>query len=82
MASRSNSGIAQKLMIKYGLPGHPNETEISTWRDRTNQLIALGRDREEAGRAAAKETFTGFETHVYASEADDILSLLDAAGDR
>ena len=78
----ASQNVAHRLMIKYGLPGHPTETEISTWRIRTNQLIALGTAKESAGRAAAKEIFTGFETRVYASEADDIISLLDAAGDR
>lgn len=82
MAIRGGRSLGQALMIKYGLPDAPTETTIRIWRIRTNQLIAEGRGREQAGRAAAAETFPGFETRVYASEADDIISLLDAAGNR
>jgi len=82
MAIRGGRSLGQALMIKYGLPDAPNETAIRVWRIRTNQLIAEGSLREAAGRKAAIESFVGFETRVYASEADDIISLLDAAGNR
>lgn len=82
MATRGDGGVGRRLMIKYGLPSEPNDTLITQWRIRTNQLIAGGTLRETAGRTAAVETFTGVGTHVYASEADDITSLLDAARNR
>lgn len=82
MATRSGGNVAQRLMIKYGLPSAPSDSLIALWRTRTNLLIAEGTQREAAGRTAAAKTFSGFETHVYASEADDISSLLDAAGNR
>jgi hypothetical protein len=69
-------------MIKYGLRGAPGDAAITRWRTRTNQLIAQGEGNESAGRTAAAEIFPDFETHFYASEADDILSLLNAAGNR
>lgn len=82
MAIRGGRSIGWALQIKYGLPGEPSDSAIRLWRIRTNQLIAEGREREAAGRVAAAESFTGFQTKVYASEADDISSLLDAAGGR
>lgn len=82
MAIRGGRSLGQALMIKYGLPDAPTETAIRVWRIRANQLIAEGSLRETAGRKAAIESFVGFETRVYASEADDIISLLDAAGNR
>lgn len=82
MATRGDDDLGRRLMIKYGLPDYPSDPSIRLWRTRTNQLIAEGNGREAAGRKAASETFVGFETRVYASEADDITSLLDAAGNR
>jgi hypothetical protein len=82
MATRGGADAARALMIKYGLRAGPNDTLISQWRVRTNQLIAGGIEGERAGRTAAAEIFPDFQTHVYASEADDISSLLDAAGNR
>jgi hypothetical protein len=66
-------------MIKYGLPREPDENLISRWVALTEQMIAQGRGRDEAARSAAATIFPGFETCKYASVADDIESLLDAA---
>jgi len=82
MATRGGAGAGHALMIKYGLRTSPNDALIAQWRIRTNQLIAGGIEGERAGRTAAAEIFPDFKTHVYASEADDISSLLDAAGNR
>ena len=82
MATRGGADAGRRLMIKYGLGAYPSDTLIAQWRIRTNQLIAQGVADERAGRTAAAETFADFETHVYASEADDISSLLDAARNR
>lgn len=68
-----------QLMIKYGLPREPEDSLIQRWVTLTEQLIAQGRGREEAARSAAATVFPGFETCKYASVADDIESLLDAA---
>lgn len=75
------ANIGHKLMIKYGLPEAPSDDQIALWKERTTTFIQQGYDREESGKASAKLTFVGYETHVYASEADDIVALLDAAGD-
>jgi len=82
MATRGGGNAGYGLMIKYGLRGAPSDTLVAQWRIRTNQLIAAGISGEQAGRTAAAEIFPDFNTHVYASEADDISSLLDAAGNR
>lgn len=82
MALRGGRGVGWALQIKYGLPSEPSDPTIRLWRIRANQLIAEGKAREDAGQTAAAETFVGVGTRVYASEADDISSLLDAAGDR
>lgn len=66
-------------MIKYGLPREPDENAISQWVALTERLIEQGRGRDEAARSAAATIFPGFETCKYASVADDIESLLDAA---
>lgn len=82
MATRGNGDVGRRLMIKYGLPSAPLDSLITLWTTRTNQLIREGTQPEAAGRTAAAAIFTGFQTHVYASEADDITSLLDAARNR
>lgn len=79
MASRGNLTIYDRLRIKYGLPDNPTTDAVSRWSARTNQLIAEGKSREGAGRIAAAGIFPGFETRVYASEADTIDTLLTEA---
>jgi hypothetical protein len=82
MATTGDADLARRLMIKYGLPDYPNDASIRLWRVRTNQYIVEGNDGETAGRKAASDTFAGFDTRIYRSEADDIVSLLDAARNR
>lgn len=74
--------IGHQLMIKYGLRGAPSSELSDRWVQLTESLIRQGNSAESAGRIAASQLFPDFETHVYASEADAISSLLDAARDR
>ena len=74
------ANIGHRLMIKYGLPNAPSSDLITRWRTVTNSLIGQGFSAESSGRSAAKQIFPGFETRFYASEADDIVTRLDAAG--
>ena len=69
-------------MIKYGLGGGPSQALSDQWVQLTDALIRQGFSAEEAGRRAAAQTFPDFETHVYASEADTITSLLTRAKDK
>ena len=75
------AGVGHNLMIKYGLPRAPSDELVAQWKTATEKLINDGYAAESSGNAAAKQIFPGYNTHVYASEADDISSLLDAAGD-
>jgi hypothetical protein len=79
MASRGQLSIYDKLRIKYGLPDNPTPELVDRWRERTEQNIKAGYSREGAGRVAAAGLFPGFETRVYASEADTIDTLLTEA---
>ncbi len=74
--------IRHNLRIKYGLRNDPAQDLVRRWVQTTESLIRAGEARERAGRVAASEIFPDFNTMVYASEADDIESLLDAAKDR
>lgn len=74
--------IGHNLMIKYGLPRAPSQDLIDRWIRTTEALIQQGHEREIAGSAAAKQIFPGFQTHMYASEADTIESLLGRARDK
>lgn len=76
------ASVGHRLMIKYGLRQAPDDNLIARWRMLTSTLIAEGSTAEDAGSAAAKQIFPGYQTVFYASEADDIVSLLNAAGDR
>ncbi|WP_162455071.1 hypothetical protein [Pseudoxanthomonas kalamensis] len=71
--------ISHSLFIKYGLPRAPNSTEIDRWVQLTDAYIRQGYEREAAGAMAAKATFYGYNTVIYASEADSIDALLSAA---
>lgn len=73
------AGAGHSLMIKYGLPSAPPKELIDRWLVSTENLIKQGYSREAAGSAAAKVIFPGCGTHLYASEADDIETLLSAA---
>lgn len=73
------ANIGHQLMIKYGLGSAPSQALADLWLSRVQALKASGHNDEEAGRLAAKQTFSDYETHKYASVADDIESLLDAA---
>jgi hypothetical protein len=74
--------IGRNLMIKYGLRTAPSSTLSDQWVQLTDALIRQGHSPEQAGRAAAKQLFPDFGTHVYASEADAIEAILDAARKR
>lgn len=71
--------VGHQLMIKYGLPSAPGQPTIDRWVAQTDQYRREGLSAEQAARRAASVVFIGFETHKYASVADDIESLLDAA---
>lgn len=76
-ASVANTGTS--LMIKYGLPSAPSKDLIAQWVATTDALVKQGHTEEVAASSAAKVIFPGYQTHTYASQADDISSLLDAA---
>lgn len=76
---RFMADVGYSLMIKYGLPSVPSKGLIDRWLVLVESLIEQGYSRDVAGSAAAKQIFPGFETHLYASEADDIETLLSAA---
>jgi len=69
--------IASRLKVKYGLPSEPSAEAIKRFKRqalaniRTNEYT-----KEEAGRRAAALIFTGFGTHVYASQSDTLEMLL------
>lgn len=71
MATASTS-----LRIKYGLGNDPTSTQAAEWARLVRQYISNGLTREAAGERAAKYLFPDFRTHVYASEADTIDTLL------
>jgi hypothetical protein len=70
---------ASGLRIKYGLGPVPTDTQVKTWARLTRQNIDSGMPREAAGAAAAKLLFPDYNTHHYASQADEIEALLRAA---
>lgn len=74
--------ITHRLMIKYGLSRAPTQAESNQWVQLVEALIAQGVPREEAGRRAAAQLLPGFETHVYASEADTLEMLLNRVKDK
>ena len=71
--------ISHSLYIKYGLSRTPTSIEIERWVQLTDALITQGYEREQAGALAAKATFYGYNSMVYASESDSIDTLLRAA---
>lgn len=79
---KAMASIGHRLMIKYGLREAPDDNLIARWRMLTRTLIAEGKSAEVAGSTAAQQIFPGYQSVFYASEADDIVSLLNAAGDR
>ncbi len=76
------ASISRELMIKYGLPSGPSQTQADQWVQLVNAYIAQGFSAEDAGSRAANMVFTGVGTHFYASEADTITSLLGRAKDK
>lgn len=76
------ASISHSLMIKYGLPSGPSQTQSDQWVQLVDALVRQGFSAEDAGRRAASQIFTGFETRVYASEADTIMSLIGRAKDK
>lgn len=71
--------ISHSLLIKYGLPRAPTQIEVDRWLQLVDAYVRQGYSREQAGGLAAKATFTGYNTVIYASEADSIEALLSAA---
>ena len=70
-----------RIRIKYGLRNNPTSTQQQQWAAAVERLIGQGHTREEAGRLAAKETFSDFGTMFYASESDTIEMLLQRLRD-
>ena len=70
------AAIGHKLMIKYGLGHTPDEFECRAWVRETKNLVQAGISPEAAGRRAAQNLFSDYETHKYASEADTVEALL------
>lgn len=68
------------LRIRYGLRLDPSQSQIDAWVQRTRELIRNGYSPEAAGDLAARELFPDYRTHAYASEAETIATLLEAAG--
>jgi hypothetical protein len=75
----ATADAAHGLRIKYGLRRDPEAAQVEAWARRTRELIKRGSKPDEAGASAAKELFPDYRTHVYASEADTLLTLLEAA---
>lgn len=71
--------VYHKLYIKYGLSGRPSEYEVNQWVALVEKYIQEGTDPELAGAKAARQIFPSFGKFVYASQADTIKTLLDAA---
>lgn len=70
---------AHGLLTKYGLKNRPSEAQVRQWAQLVRRLERQGTSLEQAGLAAARETFPDFKTVVYAAEADTIEALLRAA---
>jgi hypothetical protein len=77
MAAASN-----RMRIKYGLGHEPSDAEVARWAALVRQFITLGEGREAAGEHAAKQIFTDFRTHHFASQADTIDTLLRLADEK
>ena len=73
---------ANSLMIKYGLPHSPLESEVSRWVHETERLIASGYSAEKAGQRAANALFPGTGTRLYKAQADTVIALLAEAKKR
>ena len=67
------------LKIKFGLGRDPSDSQAQRWAELTRNYIRQGLEREAAGHRAAKELFTDYQAHFYASEADTLEALLRAA---
>lgn len=66
-----------ELLIKYGLPpGYPKDAELSKWLETVTQLLESGTDFDEAADEAAKKCFSGYRTHKYGSQAQNLAYLL------
>lgn len=70
--------IASRLKVKYGLPSEPSLAVRQQFKRQARANINSGRFStvEAAGRSAAMQVFTGFETRVYASQSDTLEMLL------
>lgn len=73
------AAVSFKLRVKYGLQQDPTSIQVDAWTQLTDSYIRQGTPPEQAGQKAAKLLFADFGTKFYASEADDIVALLNAA---
>lgn len=74
--------IGHSLMIKYGLSRRATPEEGKAWAELTQTLIRAGISKDRAGQQAAAQLLPGYNTHVYASEADAIEMLLNRANEK
>lgn len=71
-----------RFKIKYGLPTEPTDADIALWQIRYLRHKNDGMSSEKAGHEAASETFEGYQTCKYASQADTIEALLAEVGNK
>ena len=71
--------IGLQLMIKYGLDGEPDQTKVSEWVAKVDKYTSLGYPDEQAGNIAAKAVFPDYGKCKYASQAENLSTLLDLA---
>lgn len=71
--------LPARLKIKYGLIKEPNETQISQWINKTDELINSGKDEEEAGNEAAKIYFPDYNQTVNLTKSENLRALLAMA---
>lgn len=76
------ANAAHGLKIRYGLEQNPSDYLVQRWAQLTRELERQGYKTEDAGSLAAKRTFPDYQTKIYASEADTLVALLQAAEGR
>jgi hypothetical protein len=70
--------VAYELMIKYGLAARPSDDIVREWARLTRKNISIAWPPEQAGERAAK-LFADYNTRTYASQAHELIALLEAA---
>lgn len=71
--------IGHSLFIKYGLKQRPTQQQINAWVSIVETLILTGIEKERAGDQAASIIFPDYKSCIYLSQADTIMTLLNAA---